>query len=164
MKQLGVALMMVLTAAAASGAETAVFSVTLPGGFPEFQQTRSQSAEVPQGKIETTNWVSRSPKGEAVVVTVSRMPGKLGTPASLLSGTRDSLMKAFNASLEKELNLPGSYPATSLTFKANSSPLFYRAKLMVVGNTIYQILYAGRSAEQRSAAPVGRVFDTFLIK
>jgi len=165
MKRVGMFVWLMVAGIAAHAAETESFTVTLPNGFAPFQQVRSQAGKVPQGKIETVNYVSKSPIGEAVVVTISRMPARLGSPGSLLSGIRDSLLKAFSATLEKEQNLPGPRPASGLLFKGNAErPLFYRAHVMVDGNTIYQLIYVGRSTQQRTAAPIARVFETFRIK
>ena len=49
------------------------FSITLPTGFGEFA-TQAQTVDAPDGKIETTNWITKSPSGEAIVITVSKMP------------------------------------------------------------------------------------------
>jgi hypothetical protein len=40
---------------------------------------------------------------------------------------------------------------------------FLRARFTVVANRIYQLLYVGHSAEQRAAAPVAQMFESFRI-
>ena len=58
---------------AATDVQNDAFSIRLPAGFAAFT-TQAQTAKAAEGTIETTNWVSKAPTGEAVVVTVSKMP------------------------------------------------------------------------------------------
>ena len=139
-----------------------VFSITLPAGFAPFAK-QSQSATDPAGKkIETTNWVSKSPTGEAVVVTMSQMPGKILEPEKLISSTRDSLLKTLKATLESEEKKDGDLPAARLLFRSNAA--VFRSRLIVDGDRFLQILYVGHTAEQRSVPAVGQMFDSFRIE
>ncbi|MFZ2493201.1 MAG: hypothetical protein WA208_17110 [Thermoanaerobaculia bacterium] len=137
------------------------FGITLPAGFGEFAK-QSLSTDSPQGKIETTNYVSKAPTGEAVVVTVSRMPAKIGDPQKLIASTRDSLVSSLKATLEAEQNVEGGMPAND--FSASTAAVFLKSRLAVLENTLYQVLYVGRSAEQRAVPAVSTMFASFKPK
>lgn len=128
-----------------------VFTLTLPSGYAAFTR-QVLTSESPEGEIETTNWVSKAPTGEAVVVTMSRMPKKILDPQKLIASTRESLLKSLGATLESE---------DPLLFNAKGT--FLRAQLTVVEDRVYQLLYVGRSAEQRGAQAVGAMFQEFRI-
>lgn len=141
-------------------AQTAMpFDVTVPAGFGAFT-AQSRSDKTAAGNIETTNWVAKAPTGEAVVVTVSKMPAKVLDPQKLVDGTRDSLLKSLGATLESEEKIAGT-PATRLMF--HNASVFLRARLQVRDDTLYQLLYIGRSNDQRSAPAVGQLFDSFRL-
>lgn len=137
------------------------FSITLTTGYGAFT-SQSQTSQTAEGKVETTNWVSKSPTGEAVIVTVSTMPGKILDPAKMISGTRDALLKSLKATLESEEKVEGTMPATSLMF--NNGSAYLRARLIVSDNQLFQLLYVGRSAEQRALPNVSQLFDSFQVK
>jgi hypothetical protein len=138
------------------------FSITLPAGFAQFASQEQTSKAADGGDIKTTNWVSKAPTGEAVVVTVSRMPGKILDPEKLMASTRDSLIKSLNATLEAEEKVEGEMPATRLTFKSNSAA-FLSSRLVVSEDRLYQVLYVGRSEEQRSAPATAQLFESFKV-
>jgi hypothetical protein len=135
------------------------FDITLPVGFSAFTE-QAQSVKGTDGMIETKNWISKSPTGEAVVVTVSKMPGKILDAEKLLSSTRDSLLKSLNATLEnEEKQADGS---VVLTFRSNSAA-FLRSRLDVRDTNLYQLLYVGRSEEQRAMPATASLFETYRI-
>src|SRR5688500_2844671 len=88
-----------LVAALGALAEGEPFTVALPEGYAAFT-TQAQKADSPEGEIETRHWLSRAPCGEAVVVTMSRMPGPIENPEKMVSSTRESLLKSLGATLE----------------------------------------------------------------
>ena len=134
-----------------------VFTLTLPTGYAAFTK-QVQTSKSPEGEIEVTNWISKAPTGEAVVVTMSRMPGKVLDPQKLIASTRDSILKSLKATLESEQPADSS---TDVLFNANGT--FLRARLTVIEDRVYQLLYVGRSAEQRNATAVGEMFQGFRI-
>ena len=136
------------------------FSVALPAGYAEFSK-QVQKADSPEGEIETTNWISKSPTGEAVIVTVSRMPGKILDPKKMIESTRASLIKSLGATVESEEDRPGDLPSTRLLFRSQGA--VFRARLLVRDDTLYQLLYVGRSEEQRSNAGVANLFESFRL-
>lgn len=139
------------------------FAITLPAGFSAFEE-KTQSSKGEEGTIETHNWISKAPTGEAIVVTVSTMPGKILDPAKLMNATRDSLLKSLNATVENEEKVDGDVPATRILFKSSgATPVFLRARMAVRGDQMYQVLYVGRSEEQRSSAVVAGAFDSFRL-
>lgn len=144
----------------AAPVKTDAFSITLPEGFGEFA-TQAQKTDSPEGKIDTTNWISKAPTGEAVVVTVSTMPAPITDAGKAMDGMRESLLKSLNATLESEEKIDEG-KAANLLFK--SSGAFLRSKLVVDGNRMMQVLYVGRSEEQRGAAPVGEIFRSFQVE
>lgn len=154
------ALPQTVKAADATPVQNDAFSVTLPAGFAAFAQS-SQSATTPDGTITTTNWVSKAPTGDAIIVTVSKMPKKILDADKLFTGTRDSLLKSLKASLDSEEKIAGDIPASSLLFHNDNA--FLRARLAVNNETFYQVLYVGRTAEQRALPFVGQMFDSFHI-
>jgi hypothetical protein len=137
------------------------FTIALPAGFSEFA-TQAQTADGADGKkIETTNWVSKAPTGEAVIVTVSKMAGKILDPEKLFASTRDSLLKNVKATLESDEKRDGDLAAARLLFKSDS--LFFRSRFVANDDRFYQLLYVGRSADQRSAPAVAQLFESFQI-
>ncbi len=162
-------LLLVIVPAIASAADAVAvsndaFSITLPPGFAAFT-SQSQKTTSADGTIETTNWVSKAPTGEAVVVTVSKMPGKILDAEKMTGSTRDSLLKALKATVESEQKVTGAVPGTQVLFKSEgATPAFLSARLLVQDNRLYQILYVGRSADQRNAPAIAQVFDSFTIK
>jgi len=148
---LAVAAMTLAIAASAAPVKTDAFSITLPDGFGEFTK-QDQKTDSPEGKIDTTNWISKAPTGEAVVITVSTMPAPINDADKAIAGMRDALLKSLNATVESE-------DKGELYFKGSGA--FLRSKLLVDGNRMLQVLYVGRSEEQRSAAAVGEIFQSF---
>jgi hypothetical protein len=134
------------------------FSVNLPAGFSPFTKS-SQVADSKDGKITTTNWVAKSPDGQAVVVSVSKMPGKILDPAKLVNSTRDGLVKSLHATMDSEETTADTPPVTRLLLHSDAA--WVRARLVVVGDTLYQLVYVGHSADQRVAPAVAQMFDTF---
>lgn len=139
---------------------TDVFSVALPPGYTVFQK-QVQTTKAPEGEIETTNWISKAPTGEAVVVTSSRMPGKILDPDKMIASTRDSLLKSLNATLESQEPRPGDVPSARMLFRSDAA--WFRGRLTVVDDRLYQLLYVGRSEEQRAAPAVGEMFASFRL-
>ena len=137
------------------------FSINLPTGFGAFA-TQSQSVDAPDGKIETTNWITKSPSGEAIVITVSKMPGKILSPEKLISSTRDSLIKSLGATLEGEEAVSGTLTGSQMKFKATGAWL--SSRVLVDEQNLYQVLYVGRSAEQRELPVVAEMFNSFEVK
>jgi hypothetical protein len=136
------------------------FTVSLPSGYGEFTK-QVQTAKAPEGEIETTNWISKAPTGEAVIVTSSKLPGKILDPQKLIASTRTSLLKSLNATLESEEPRPGELPSTRLLFRSDAA--WFRARFTVDDDRLYQLLYVGRSEEQRSASAVAAMFDSFRV-
>ena len=154
------AVVLVAAGAFADQVTNDAFSVTLPTGFGAFTK-QTQTVDGKEGKIETTNYISKSPTGEAVVVTVSKMPGKILNPTQMIDGTRDALLKSLNATVDNETKLPGDMPAKVIAF--HSANAFLQSQLAVNNDLLYQLLYVGRSAEQRSNASVSTMFQSFHV-
>jgi hypothetical protein len=146
------------SAVTASAAEP--FSIALPTGFGAFT-TQSQTVDAPDGKIETSNWISKSPTGEAVVVTVSKMPAKILSPEKLMASSRDSLLKSLNATLESETKVEGRLAGTQLNFKSTGAWL--SSRVLVDDSSLYQLLYVGRSEEMRANPSVSQMFESFQV-
>ncbi len=151
-----------LLALALPAAADEPFRIALPDGFGALSATPAKTTAAAEGKIATTNWIAKAPSGEAVVVTLSRMPGKILDPDKLFASTRDSLLKSLNATLESEETLSGNRPSTRLLFRSEA-PAFLRSRLVIDGNRFFQVLYVGRSAEQRAVPAVAQIFDSFEI-
>src|SRR5579859_1898731 len=96
------------------------FSVNLPAGFSPFTKS-SQVMDSKDGKIATTNWVAKSPDGQAVVVSVSKMPGKILDPAKLVNSTRDGLVKSLHATMDSEQTTADTPPATGLLLHSDAA-------------------------------------------
>lgn len=137
------------------------FSITLPTGFGAFA-TQTQSVDAPDGKIETTNWITKSPSGEAIVITVSKMPAKILSPDKLIASTRDALIKSVGGTLESNEPVAGTMTGEQLKFKASGAWL--SSRVLVDDQTLYQVLYVGRSEEQRALPVVADMFDSFQVK
>ena len=145
----------ILIAAAAQAAEP--FNLTLPTGFGAFT-SQTQTA----GKIQLTNWISKSPTGEAVVVTMSKFSGKILDPSKLFASTRDGLVKSQNLILDSEEKLAGTPVSERLSFHTGSN-VFVRSRLIAAGDRLYQVLYVGHTTEQRDNPAVGTMLDSFAI-
>lgn len=139
-------------AAQAQEVKNETFSITLPEGYGAFAK-QAQTVKSPEGEIQTTTWVSKAPTNEAVVVTLSQMPKKILSPDKLISSTRESLLKSLGATAESE-------QAQDIF---QSSAAWFRTRYVVEGDRFYQVLYVGRSAEQRSAPAVAALFDSFAV-
>ncbi len=137
------------------------FSVALPSGFSAFAK-QTQTAKTKDGTVETTNWISKAPTGEAVVVTVSKMPGRILDPAKMIDSTRDSLVKSLNAIIESDEKFPGDLVAEQVMFHSGTNA-FLRARLAVKNDSLYQLLYVGRSTEQRAVPAIEQLFGSFKI-
>ena len=133
------------------------FQLTLPEGFAAFTK-QAQSATSPEGEINTTNWISKSTDGSAIVVTMSRMPGPILDPAKLMDSTRESLLKSLSATLENEER---AEKGSSLLFK--SAGAFFRSRFEVRDDRFYQLLYVARSDEGRTTPAAAQVFDSFAV-
>lgn len=131
------------------------FNITLATGYGAFTKQTQTS-----GKIETTNWIAKSPTGEAVVISMSKMPGKILDPAKLFASTRDALLKSVNGTLDSEQKVNASTHV--LSFHSNSGA-FLRSRLIAEDDRLYQVLYVGHSAEQRENPAVAAMFDSFAI-
>ncbi|HEX7807550.1 MAG TPA: hypothetical protein VF608_02455 [Thermoanaerobaculia bacterium] len=136
------------------------FIMNLPEGYTGFSQ-QVQSTKSPEGDIRTTTWISKAPTGEAIVVTMSEMPGKILDPQKLITSTRASLLRTLGATLETEEARSGELPSARLQFRSDAA--FFRARFTVVDDRLYQLLYVGRSTEQRTAPSVGQMFESFRI-
>lgn len=145
--------------AAAQHVEDGAFSITLPEGYAAFTK-QEQSVNSPDGEIKATNWISKAPTGEAVVVTMSRMPGKILSPMAMIDSTRDSLLKTLSATLESEKKNEASNE--SLLFFKSAGAVF-ESRLLVDEDRLFQVLYVGRSEEQRNAPAVTQLFESFDI-
>lgn len=153
-------LLMVAAAGAHADDANDVFTMTLPPGYTEFTK-QVQTTKAPEGEIETTNWISKAPTGEAVVVTSSRMPGKILDPEKMIASTRTSLLASLNATLESEEPRQGDVPSTRMLFRSDAA--YFRGRLTVVDDRLYQLLYVGRSEDQRAASAVGEMFNSFRL-
>lgn len=142
------------------GVANDTFAVTLPTGYTAFTK-QVQASKSPEGDIETTTWISKAPTGEAVVVTMSDMPAAILDPQKLITSTRTSLLKSLGATLESEEARAGELPSTRLQFRSDAA--FFRARFTVIEDRFYQLLYVGRSADQRTAPAVARIFESFRI-
>ncbi|HUP45891.1 MAG TPA: hypothetical protein VM779_10310 [Thermoanaerobaculia bacterium] len=164
-KKIGVAVAALAVAAVPAMAQQTIqketFGITLPAGFAEFK-AQVQKAESPEGTVETTNWVSRAAEsGQAVVVTMSTMPGRILDPEKMMDSTRDSLLKSLKATLESENDIEGEMPATMIQFRSEAAVL--QSKLLVDDDRLFQVLYVGRSAEQRAEPAIGQLFSSFRV-
>jgi hypothetical protein len=155
-----VAALLVAPAVLAEETRTSSFKIDLPTGYTAFAKS-VQTVPSPEGPIEATNWVSKAPTGEAIVVTKSLMPAKILNPDKLFAGTRDSLLKSLKATLENEEKRAGDQPSVRLLFKSDAA--VFRSRLLVDGDVFYQLLYVGRTAEQRQQPAVAAVFESFAI-
>jgi hypothetical protein len=155
-------ILLALTLLTALGASAAgePFTVTLPEGYAPFA-AQTQKVESPEGQIETTNWISRAPTGEAVVVTMSVMPGPIQNPEKMIASTRESLLESLSATLESEEKRDGELPVARLLFRSDAA--VFRSRFVVDKDRFYQLLYVGRSDEQRNAPAVAQVFESFQL-
>lgn len=148
--------LLVTLAAAATEYKDQNFQLNLPAAFgAPAKATASASG------IETETWVSKATTGEAVVVSMSKMPAKITDPVKVMDSTRDSLLKSLKGTLESEQNVPSDMPSRVLVFKTANA--FLRSRLVVDNDRLYQLLYVGRSDQQRADPAVLQMFDSFKI-
>jgi hypothetical protein len=155
MKSARLFLAVILVAAAVQAAEP--FNLTLPTGFGAFT-SQTQMA----GKIEVTNWISKSPTGEAIVVTMSKFSGKILDANKLFASTRDGLVKSQNLTLDSEEKVAGTPASERLSYHSGSNA-FLRSRLIASGDRLFQVLYVGHTPEQRDNPAVGTMLDSFAI-
>ena len=116
--------------------------------FPDAYAAPVMSTATQNG-IATSTWIAKAPTGEAVVISVSKMPGKIEDPTKLMDSTRDSLLKSVKGTLDSEAPIVSSLPGRDLLFKS--------------GDRLYQLLYVGRTQEERDAPAVAQMFDSFKV-
>ncbi len=147
----------------ANAADAQPFQLTLPTGFGTFA-SKAQTAKDQNGKdIQITNWISKSPTSEAIVVTVTKMWAKIANPNLQMASMRDAVIKSVpNATLDSQQKLDGSTPAMTFDFHSGTA-VFLRAKLMVKGDSMYQLLYVGRTPDERANPSVESMFQSFVI-
>ena len=99
--------------------------------------------------------------GEAVVISISKMPVKIADATKLMDSTRDSLLKSVNGTLESEETIPGDIPARRLLFRSGTA--FLRARLAADGDRLY-VLFGRRtvSASQRAVPAIAQIFLRFV--
>ena len=143
-------------AAIAGPVSTDSFTVNLPDAY-----AAPVMSTATQNGIATSTWIAKAPTGEAVVISVSTMPGKIEDPAKLIDSTRDSLLKSVKGTLDSEQPLTGPLPGRDLLFKSGTA--FLHSRLIVSGNRLYQLLYVGRTQAERDAPAVAQMFDSFKV-
>lgn len=141
--------------ATAQHVEDGAFSITLPEGYSKFTKQVQKA-----GEITATNWISKAPTGEAVVVTMSQMTGKILEPETMMESTRDSLLKSLSATLEKE---QADAVETEALYFFRSPQAVFESRLVVDEDRLFQLLYVGRSDEQRNAPAVAQLFQSFEV-
>ncbi|HEX3111097.1 MAG TPA: hypothetical protein VHU41_18490 [Thermoanaerobaculia bacterium] len=144
-------------AAIAGPVSTDYFTVNLPDAY-----AAPVMSTATQNGITTSTWIAKAPTGEAVVISVSTMPGKIEDPAKLIDSTRDSLLKSVKGTLDSEQPLTGPLPGRDLLFKSGTA--FLHSRLIVSGDRLYQLLYVGRTQAERDAPAVAQMFDSFTVK
>ena len=137
-----------------------IFRLTLPAGYGAFAK-QEQSVPSPEAEIKATNWVSKSPDGSAVVVTMSQMPAKIIDPEKLMNSTRESLLKSLGATLETEEKTNADLIGANLFFRSKAA--YFRSQLLVSEDRVYQLLYVGRTAEERTSPTVTQLFESFAV-
>jgi hypothetical protein len=144
-------------AAIAGPVSTDYFTVNLPDAY-----AAPVMSTATQNGIATSTWIAKAPTGEAVVISVSTMPGKIDDAAKLMDSTRDSLLKSVKGTLDSEQPLAGPLPGRDLLFKSGTA--FLHSRLIVSGERLYQLLYVGRSQAERDAPAVAQMFGSFTVK
>jgi hypothetical protein len=143
-------------AAIAAPVTTDLFTLVLPDAY-----AAPVMSTATQNGITTQTWIAKAPTGEAVVVSVSTMPGKIEDAAKTMDSTRDSLLKSVKGTLDSEQAVAGPLPERDLLFRSGTA--FLRSRLIVNGNRLYQLLYVGRSQAERDAPTVAPMFDSFKV-
>lgn len=159
MKHAAIALLssFLLAAAASAGpVSTDFFTVNLPDGY-----AAPVKSTATQNGIATSTWIAKAPTGEAVVISVSTMPAKIGDAAKLMDSTRDSLLKSVKGTLDTEQTIAGPMPERDLLFRSGTA--FLRSRLVVNGDKLYQLLYVGRTEAERAVPAVAQMFDSFKV-
>ena len=67
----------------------------------------------------------------------------------------------LTAAVTRRGGRPGTNPGERLWFHSNNGAVFLRSRLIVTGDTLYNVLYVGHSDEQRNNPAVGNMLDTF---
>lgn len=162
-----VALILVPAGASAemgAAVNTDAFSVSLPAGFSEFAK-QEQVVKTPTGPMNQVTYVSKSPNGEACIVTYGEMSGPILDPKAMMVSGRDGLVKSLGATIEaeKELEINGKKGMTFLYSAAQPRPIFARTDMVVSGARLYNVIYIGPSAEARSNQDVESLFSSFKL-
>ncbi|HEY2324126.1 MAG TPA: hypothetical protein VGJ82_14810 [Thermoanaerobaculia bacterium] len=148
--------LLVAGAAFAGPVSTDYFTVNLPDAY-----AAPVMSTATQNGIITSTWIAKAPTGEAVVISMSKMPGKIEDPTKLMDSTRDSLLKSVKGTLDSEQPLVGTLPGRDLLFKSGTA--FLHSRLIVSGDRLYQFLYVGRTQAERDAPAVAQMFDSFKV-
>lgn len=140
------------------------FSLTLPVGFSEFAK-QEQVVKTPTGPMNQVTYVSKSPNGEACIVTYGEMSGPILDAKAMMTSGRDGLVKSLGATVEaeKELEINGNKGMTFLYSAAQPRPIFARTDMLVSGSRLYNVIYIGPSAEARANQDVDSLFSSFKL-
>ncbi|MHB0968691.1 MAG: hypothetical protein ACYC7A_10040 [Thermoanaerobaculia bacterium] len=143
---------------------TDAFSLNLPAGYSEFAK-QEQVVKTPTGPMNQVTYVSKSPSGEACIVTYGEMSGPILDPKAMMTSGRDGLVKSLGATIEaeKELEIDGNKGMTFLYSAAQPRPIFARTDMVVSGARLYNVIYIGPSAEARANQDVDAIFSSFKL-
>jgi hypothetical protein len=143
---------------------TDAFSLNLPTGFSEFTKNE-QVVKTPTGPMNQVTYVSKSPNGEACIVTYGEMSGPILDAKAMMTSGRDGLLKSLGATIEaeKELEIDGNKGMTFLYSAAQPRPIFARTDMVVSGARLYNVIYIGPSAEARANQAVDAIFTSFKL-
>jgi hypothetical protein len=140
------------------------FSLTLPVGFSEFAR-QEQVVKTPTGPMKQVTYVSKSPNGEACIVSYGEMSGPILDAKAMIASGRDGLVKSLGATIEaeKEFDANGNQALTFLYSAAQPRPIFARTDMVVSGARLYNVIYIGPSAEARANQDIDALFSSFKL-
>jgi hypothetical protein len=79
----------------------------------------------------------------------------------MMASTRDGLIKSLGATIESDEKAAGDMPSEHLTF--HNAQAFLRSRLLVDNDRLVQLLYVGRSPDQRALPGVTEMFNSFHV-
>ncbi|CAG0934853.1 hypothetical protein TFLX_03709 [Thermoflexales bacterium] len=136
------------------------------GGFtvllPAEPEVKTQSADTAAGTVQLTMAMAEA-KNYAAGVSFNEIPSKAsGDPETLLAGGREGAAKNLKGIVvsNKPIKL-GAYPGTEFVVKTPSD-LIYTARLYLVDDRLYQILFLVPK-EQLDQFDVQGFFDSFTL-
>ncbi len=131
--------------------------------FPAAPKTAKQEVDTPVGKLAMHIATHEVNKGLAMIVIYNDYPDAVvaAKPKDVLARVKDGTRGAAGKELaDKEITL-GKVPGRD--FLLDKEGQFYRARIYLDGNRLYQVIVSGAKKDEVTGATADKFLDSFEI-